>query len=60
MTVTFAASPYGPNVAFVNTEGALEYIKVAFVISRYDSQVITAGTYPSGSAMLYSASYVFA
>jgi hypothetical protein len=36
----------------------LTYIKVAFVLSRFDFG-LTATTYPVGSAMLFSASHVF-
>jgi cell division protein FtsI/penicillin-binding protein 2 len=47
-------------VEFYNPNDAVEYIKVAFVMSRYDAYVdATTGTYPSGSLMLYSSSYVF-
>jgi hypothetical protein len=37
----------------------VEYIKIAFVLSRFDSQPSYAQTYPSGSSLLYSSSYVF-
>lgn len=56
VTVT-GLGPYGPNVAIYNPNSALEYIKVAFVISRYD---IALTTYPMGnSLLLYSSSYIY-
>lgn len=49
--------PYGPNVAIYNPNSALEYIKVAFVISRFD---IALPTYPMGNSLLqYSSSYIY-
>lgn len=57
VTVT-GAGPYGPNVAFFNPATALEYIKVVFVISRFDSG-LAATTYPRGSVMQYSSSYIY-
>ena len=57
-----ATDPKGPRVAFYNPDTALTFIKVAFVYSRHDYFLtIAAGgpTYPSGSNMLYSSSYVF-
>ena len=58
------AVPGGPQVAFYNPNGAITFIKVAFVHSRFDYQFTARSgsattTYPSGSAMLYSSSYVF-
>lgn len=51
------AGPYGPNVAIYNPNSALEYIKVAFVISRFD---IAVPTYPMGNSLLqYSSSYIY-
>ena len=55
-------NPSGPHVAFYNPDAALTYIKVAFVYSRLDYFLTIAGggsTYPAGSNMLYSSSYVF-
>ncbi len=67
VTVQEGASPYGPSVSFYNPNLAIEYIKIAFVLSRFDSGksdfpgVPAASiTYPVGSALLYSSSYVFA
>ena len=59
-----AGTPGGPQVAFYNPNGAITFIKVAFVHSRFDYQFTfrsgsVTTTYPSGSAMLYSSSYVF-
>lgn len=65
-TVTVTGGPYGPNVAIYNPHSALEYIKVAFVLSRFDSSLAApvalpaAATYPMGSAnMQYSSSYIY-
>lgn len=58
VTVSAATNPSGPNVAFNNPNGAVTYMKVAFVISVMDTSFI-ASSYPSGSNMLYSSSYVF-
>ena len=52
-------------MTFYNPDSAVNYIKVAFVHSRFDYQLTDAaagaglGTYPSQSNMLYSSSYVF-
>ena len=59
-----AGVPKGPRVAFYNPNLAITFIKVAFVHSRLDFHLTAAGaaptaTYPSGSVMLYSSSYVF-
>ena len=59
-----AGTPGGPQVAFYNPNGAITFIKVAFIHSRFDYQFTfrsgsATATYPSGSAMLYSSSYVF-
>ena len=57
--------PYGPNVAIYNPNSALEYIKVAFVISRFDIALATnrpgfPATYPMGNSLLqYSSSYIY-
>ena len=67
VTISYALGagvPKGPNVAFYNPNLAITYIKVAFVHSRVDWHLTAAGgaptaTYPSGSVMLYSSSYVF-
>ena len=59
------AGPYGHNVAIFNPNSALEYIKVAFVISRFDSALATnpptnPPTYPMGNSLLqYSSSYIY-
>jgi hypothetical protein len=58
--VNLVSSPFGPVVSFYNPNTALEYIKVAFVLSRFDSAIVNpAGTYPSGSRLLYTASYIY-
>ena len=63
VVITYA-NPGGPQVYFYNPNGAITFIKVAFVHSRFDYQFTARSgsattTYPSGSAMLYSSSYVF-
>ena len=63
VTIDYAV-PGGPRVAFYNPSGAIAFIKVAFVHSRFDYRFTfrsgsATTTYPSGSAMLYSSSYVF-
>jgi hypothetical protein len=50
----------GPAVAFNNPNNAMEFIKIAFVISRLDDGAGGAAkTYPVGSTLLYSSSYIF-
>lgn len=58
--VNLASSPYGPVLSYYNPQGAMEYIKVAIVLSRFDSAVVSpANTYPSGSLLLYTSSYLY-
>ena len=62
--INFAATPYGPLVYLHNPDSALVYMKMAFVISRFDNEKIDTG-YPSTispndpSELLYSSSYIF-
>ena len=60
--VDTAGPNYGPNAVFYNPDTAMTYIKIAFVISRFDSGRVNAANdpYPAGSNMIYSSSYVFA
>ena len=57
-------TPVGPQVSFYNPGQAITFIKVAFVHSRFDyylteNGAVTTPSYPAGSVMLYSSSYVF-
>ena len=52
------ATLLGPRVAFNNPNLAMEFIKIAFVLSRLDNGA-TGGAYPTGSTLQYSSSYIF-
>lgn len=61
--IDYAAAPLatGPQVIINNFGGALEYIKIGFVYSRFDDAISDpiTGTYPYGSSLLYTSSYIF-
>lgn len=57
-TINYGAAPNGPTVIINNFGGALEYIKIGFVYSRFDDALV-ATTYPYGSTLLYTSSYIF-
>lgn len=53
-------TPFGPQVKISNLDSALEYLKVAFVISRMASTADSpTKQLPSGSALLYSSSHIY-
>ena len=57
-TISFA-TPYGPRVTITNLDNAVEYIKIAFVITRVASTAATGKVLPSGSGLLYSSSQIY-